>query len=123
MRVLVVDDDEEIRVFLRTMLTLDGWDAAVAASGAEALDRFPGYQPDLVVLDLMMPAMPGIEVARRLRDQGFSGPIVLFSGFLSDDLEAEVEALGLTPVSKPDHDALQRILRAFVTERESGHAV
>ena len=112
MRVLVVDDDEEIRVFLRTMLTLDGWDAAVAASGAEALDRFPGFEPDLVVLDLMMPAMPGIEVARRLRDQGFSGPIVLFSGFLSDDLEAEVEKAFNDIDTKYDRERLVALVKA-----------
>jgi len=123
MRVLIADDEHDIREFLTMALDIEGWEVRTAASGNEAIAIVPDFAPDLIVLDQMMPGLRGTDVARQLRGQGYGGPIVLFSGFISAQVENELADLGITPVSKPDNDALMRILHAFATERERGHAV
>jgi DNA-binding response OmpR family regulator len=65
--VLVVDDEATIRDIVRRYLTADGFEVAEAADGDEALARFAAHPPDLVVLDVMMPGIDGLEVLRRLR--------------------------------------------------------
>ena len=66
-RILVVDDDRNLRKIIQTNLELAGYDVTTAASGDEALSTLDSMQPDLVVLDVMMPLMDGYEVARRIR--------------------------------------------------------
>ena len=66
-RVLVVDDDRNLRKIIQTNLELAGYDVTSASSGDEAMHILDGIQPDLVVLDVMMPLMDGYEVARRIR--------------------------------------------------------
>ncbi|MCC6791492.1 MAG: response regulator transcription factor [Thermomicrobiales bacterium] len=65
--ILVVDDDEQIRTPLRRLLALEGFSVATAANGDDALRQAGDRFPDLVVLDVMMPGLDGIEVCRRLR--------------------------------------------------------
>jgi two-component system response regulator MprA len=65
--ILVVDDDEQIRTPLRRLLALEGFSVATATDGEDALRRAAERFPDLVVLDVMMPGLDGIEVCRRLR--------------------------------------------------------
>ena len=123
MRVLIADDEHDIREYLTMALDIEGWEVRTAASGSEAVAAVPGFAPDVIVLDQMMPGLRGTDVARHVRGQGYDGPIVLFSGFISEEVEAELSEFGITPVSKPDNDALMRILHAFATEHERGHAV
>ena len=66
-RVLVVDDDRNLRKIIQTNLELAGYDVISASTGDEAMNILDGTQPDLVVLDVMMPLMDGYEVARRIR--------------------------------------------------------
>jgi DNA-binding response OmpR family regulator len=66
-RVLVVEDDAEIADVLRRSLRNEGYDVRTSADGIEALDVAVGFVPDLVVLDLGLPRLDGIEVCRRLR--------------------------------------------------------
>ena len=68
LRVLVVDDERAIRRFLRTSLTAHGYTVYEASSGQEALSAVIGDRPDLVILDLGLPDLSGIEVARQLRE-------------------------------------------------------
>lgn len=65
--ILVVDDEEPIQELLRFNLEKEGYQVAVAKDGQEALDRVKDEQPDLLVLDVMLPGMSGVEVCRRLR--------------------------------------------------------
>jgi len=66
-RVLVVEDDEEIADVLRRSLRNEGYEVRTSADGVEALDVAAGFFPDLVVLDLGLPRLDGVEVCRRLR--------------------------------------------------------
>src|SRR5689334_25281147 len=69
-RVLLVEDDAEIADVLRRSLRNEGYEVRTSADGTEALDVAAGFFPDLVVLDLGLPGLDGIEVCRRLRSDG-----------------------------------------------------
>jgi DNA-binding response OmpR family regulator len=69
-RVLVVEDDEDIADVLRRSLRQEGYEVRTSADGVDALDVASGFLPDLVVLDLGLPRLDGIEVCRRLRVEG-----------------------------------------------------
>src|SRR3954452_21908013 len=69
-RVLLVEDDADIADVLRRSLRNEGYEVRTSADGVEALDVAAGFFPDLVVLDLGLPGLDGIEVCRRLRSDG-----------------------------------------------------
>jgi DNA-binding response OmpR family regulator len=69
-RVLVVEDDVEIADVLRRSLRQEGYEVRTSADGVDALDVATGFVPDLVVLDLGLPRLDGVEVCRRLRAEG-----------------------------------------------------
>ena len=69
-RVLVVEDDADIADVLRRSLRNEGYEVKTSADGVEALDVAAGFVPDLVVLDLGLPRLDGVEVCRRLREEG-----------------------------------------------------
>jgi DNA-binding response OmpR family regulator len=76
---LVVDDDPEIRSLLREFLTLRGYRVRVAQGGKEALALVEQERPHLIILDLGMPGMDGIEVLRALRARDFKGGVITLS--------------------------------------------
>lgn len=78
-RVLVVDDDPSIRDVLATALRYAGFDTAMAADGREALAAVNGTAPDLVVLDILMPGLDGLEVCRRLRAGEHTVPVIFLT--------------------------------------------
>ena len=69
-RILVVDDDPKIRTVVRRGLAYEGYRVVEAASGEEGLEKAREHLPDLVVLDVMLPGIDGLEVTRRLRSSG-----------------------------------------------------
>jgi two-component system KDP operon response regulator KdpE len=77
-KILVIDDEAQIRRALRSVLSTRGYDVFFAADGAEGLDLAIERNPDLVVLDLAMPRMGGLEVCRGLRTW-YSAPILVLS--------------------------------------------
>jgi two-component system response regulator MprA len=79
MRVLVVDDDRALRDALRRALTLGGYEVLAAAGGLQAIEQVEGARPDVMVLDLLMPDLDGLEVCRRLRDRGDRTPILMLT--------------------------------------------
>jgi DNA-binding response OmpR family regulator len=89
-RVLVVEDDDEIAQTLQRSLRLDGYEVRIAGDGEEALDQAAAYNPDLVILDLGLPKLDGIEVARRLRAAD-DVPILMLTA--RDAIDARVEGL------------------------------
>ena len=89
-RVLVVEDDEDIALALQRSLRMEGYEVRIAGDGEAALEAAGGFHPDLVVLDLGLPKLDGLEVARRLRSGG-DVPILMLTA--RDALEARVEGL------------------------------
>jgi two-component system, OmpR family, response regulator MprA len=78
-RVLVVDDEPAVRRALERALTLDNYTVELAADGQEALDALAASPPDAVVLDIAMPRVDGLEVARRMRRAGDRTPILMLT--------------------------------------------
>jgi len=80
-RILVVDDDAAVRESLGRALRLEGYDVELAADGSEALTRLQGNgdDPDLLVLDVLMPGVDGLEVCRRLRRTGSRLPVLMLT--------------------------------------------
>ena len=78
-RILLVDDEQPIQTLLSFPLQRDGYEVVQAADGAEALARFDEQIFDLVVLDVMLPRMDGLEVCRRLRAKGETVPIIMLT--------------------------------------------
>jgi DNA-binding response OmpR family regulator len=78
-RILVVDDDPTVSDVVRRYLERAGYDVVLAADGPTALDAYAREEPDLVVLDLMLPGMDGLEVCRRLRTSSTAVPIVMLT--------------------------------------------
>ncbi len=77
--VLVVDDDRAVRESLRRSLEFNGYRVAIATDGAEALATFAGIDPDLVVMDVMMPRLDGLETTKALRAAGHDVPILVLT--------------------------------------------
>jgi two-component system KDP operon response regulator KdpE len=77
-KVLIVDDDHAIRRFLRTSLTAHGYDVYTTATGEDAILQTINAQPDLIILDLGLPGIDGIEVTKRIREWSQT-PIVILS--------------------------------------------
>jgi DNA-binding response OmpR family regulator len=90
-RVLVVEDDEEIAQVLQRSLRLEGYEVKLAADGVRGLDEAHAFLPDIIVLDLGLPRLDGIDVAKRLRDDGDDTPILMLTA--RDALESRVEGL------------------------------
>src|SRR5436305_11596008 len=90
-RVLVVEDDDAIAQVLQRSLRMEGYDVRVAGDGVAALDQAHAFLPDLVILDLGLPRMDGIEVAKTLRRAEDEVPILVLTA--RDALESRVEGL------------------------------
>ncbi len=103
-RVLVVDDDPVIQNLLRVNFEMEGYQVIVAADGVEGLERSKRDRPDIIVLDVMMPRMDGLTVARRLKGDPATAriPILLLSAKAQEaDLRAGEEAGADDYVTKP----------------------
>jgi len=89
-RVLVIDDEPQITRVLRASLAMQGYDVRTANDPEEGLQVFRDWPPDLVITDLMMPGMSGVEVCRAIRSRGAT-PVIVLS--VRDHERAKIEAL------------------------------
>jgi two-component system response regulator MprA len=90
-RILVVDDDAKIRTVVRRGLAFEGYRVVEAGSGEEGLEKAREHLPDLVILDVMMPGMDGLEVTRRLRSSGDEIAILMLTA--RDEVKDRVAGL------------------------------
>ena len=118
-RVLVVEDDDDMRHTLWVLLEQRKWVVEEAPDGETALARWSKNRPEIVVLDQRIPDMPGIEVARQLRHEGYDGHIVLYSAYLTPELEEEADGLGVHSLRKADIDELFEVM-ATLEQEENG---
>ena len=80
-RILLVDDEDSIHLLYGEELRDEGYEVVSAKSGAEALGLLPDVEPDLVILDINMPGMDGLEVLRRIKEQRSGLPVILRSAY------------------------------------------
>ena len=92
-RVLVIDDDEKITSMLRRSLAFEGYSVTTANDGTDGLRQMMAAEPDLIILDVMMPHMDGWEVCRRVRESGSSVPILMLTA--RDEVADRVKGLDL----------------------------
>jgi two-component system, OmpR family, response regulator len=101
-RALVVDDEETLSDLLRMALRSEGWETRIAGDGHTALRLAREFEPDVVVLDVMMPGIDGLEVLRRLRATGNDAPVLFLTAKDGvDDRIAGLTAGGDDYVTKP----------------------
>lgn len=91
-RVLIVDDEPNIRDLLATSLRFAGFEIQTAANGAQAVEAVVASEPDIILLDVMLPDMNGFSVTKKLRSSGIQAPIL----FLTARDETEDKITGLT---------------------------
>lgn len=118
-RVLVVDDEENLRVVLETLLKKHGYHVHVAESAEAALQALPQYDPDFVLADVRMPGMSGIELCATLKERGSHATVIVMSAYGTVDLAIEAMKAGAYDyVSKPfKQDEVLLVLRK-AAERE-----
>lgn len=80
-KILVVDDDANIRLIFQTMLKRTGYDVVTASSGIQALELILDAKPDLVILDIKMPDIHGLEVLSLIRESKMNVPVIICSAF------------------------------------------
>ncbi|HEX2044297.1 MAG TPA: response regulator [Gaiellaceae bacterium] len=116
--VLVVDDDDGLREYLRAALEIEGYVVREAASAAEGLDALAEEPPDLILLDVMMPEVDGFEMLRRVQERHGVGaiPVIMFSGKV-DEAATAAEHGAQAFIGKPFDpqqliDATKQLLRS-----------
>src|SRR6476659_10113880 len=115
-RILLVDDDPNLLVVLSERLTADGFDVATARDGHEALRRLATGWPDLLIIDMMMPRLDGLSLAREIKGRA-DLPIIVLSAIDAGDSKADVlDEIAEDYVTKPYHypelrARINRILR------------
>ena len=127
-RILIVDDDLDSLKLIGLMLQRQGYEIIVANSGAQALGKAQAEEPNLIILDIMMPDMDGYEVCRRLRQNSATEPIpiIMFTAKSAvDDKVAGFEAGADVSPTKPTHPAelasrVKAVLARSAAQRRAG---
>ncbi len=134
-RVLVVDDEENLRLVVRSFLKRDGFEVEVAASGEEALVLIESFGPDVILTDVRMPKMGGLDLLSTLKAKGSDITVIVMSAYGSVDLAIEAikagaydyiqkpfknEELLLTLRKAEERESLRRENRALRQEIEKG---
>ncbi|NEA54974.1 response regulator transcription factor [Streptomyces sp. SID13666] len=121
-RILVVDDEPEVRAAVEDGLTVEGYAVRGAADGLAALSEVAAWEPDAIVLDVMMPVLDGLAVCRRLRGLGDRTPVLVLTALDSvservDGLDAGADDYLVKPFAL---DELLARLRALLRRAASG---
>lgn len=90
-RILLVDDEVQVREVINHALTMLGYEVIQASNGREALELFNMNRPDLVISDIHMPEMNGLELLKTIRDGDPELPVVLITGFNVDEARQVAE--------------------------------
>ncbi len=93
-RVLIVDDEEELVTTLAERLQIRGLQTDTATDGGTALEKMESTPPQVVVLDVMMPGLGGLEILQRMRMKGIEIPVILLTGYGSTEEGIESPELG-----------------------------
>ena len=117
-QILIVDDNPDSREMLSFILTGEGFSVITAEDGLEALEVVKDVQPDLIITDINMPNIDGIELTKQLREQfkSISLPIVIVSAFGGDMVSKAIEAGADGAMQKPLHvDSLLTLVKQILS--------
>jgi len=115
--ILVIEDYSDTRELLSTLLRKQGYKVIEAEDGLEGLLKASAFCPDLVLMDLSLPEMDGVEAARRIHEQPKLAhtPIFVVSAFLTEAVKADVRAVGCIEVFPKPFDAVSLLERIDAT--------
>ncbi|MCI0798307.1 MAG: response regulator [Chloroflexi bacterium] len=124
--ILIIEDHPALARLYRTVLERDGYRVALAADGEAGIEAARREHPDLVILDLLLPGMPGTQVARLLYQEGIfpNTPLIITSGLDAEQTDRTGESLNASAVLvKPfGLDAMQAAIREALESRNPGAA-
>lgn len=111
-KILVIDDDQAILGFLKNFLVRRGMEVTTATSGDEALSRIGQDQPGVILLDVRLPGMGGLEVLHRIKQIDRRIDVIMITGFSDEEVGRQAMAMGAFDyILKPfDLDYLERVL-------------
>ena len=118
--ILVVDDEQNIRFLYKEELEDEGYQVSVAATGEEALKILDTKTPDLIVLDIKMPGMDGIELMRKIEEDKGDIPIVLCSAYGRYKQDFRVWASDAYVVKSADLTELKLTVKEIFNQRQAG---
>jgi DNA-binding response OmpR family regulator len=121
LKVLVVDDDPMVRDVLTTLLGFDGLEISEAPDGATGLELAESIQPDVVLLDLILPGIDGFEVARGLRKRAPNARVVMLTARSRPEDELEGVAAGAHVYLMKPFSPLELLDAVGVSENGSSH--
>ncbi|MCH6568424.1 MAG: response regulator [Nitrospinae bacterium] len=110
-RILVIDDEENIRLLYKEELADEGYEVSVAASAEEALVKIEAERPDLITLDIRMPGVDGIEFLRLLRERDRDLPVIIVTAYGEYKQDFSVWASDAYVVKSADLDELKAMVR------------
>lgn len=113
-RVLVIDDEENIRLLYKEELADEGYEVSVAASAQEALAKIEAERPDLITLDIRMPGVDGIEFLRLLRERDRDLPVIIVTAYGEYKQDFSVWASDAYVVKSADLDELKAMVRKIL---------
>ena len=117
---LIVDDQEDVRLLIRLIIEAANnglFVAGEAGSGQEALDRLDGCDPEVVLLDAMMPGLDGLETALRIKRKRPEQAMILCSAYLDDAMRVKAEEAGIKVcLTKSEVDRIQLAMREVAGE-------
>ena len=116
-RILVVDDEYEIRSMLQEFLILQNFDVKTAADGFEALQVFADFDPDLAIVDIKMPNMDGPSFSKKILEKNPTFPIIIITGFAAQYYIDEILDIGVKKImQKPlTINALYEAIQEFIS--------
>lgn len=115
-KLLIVDDQFGIRILLNEIFQKEGYKTFQAANGLQALDYVKKHSPDLVLLDMKIPGMDGIEILKRMKEIDKDIRVIIMTAYGELDMIQEAKDLGaLTHFAKPfDIDVIREAVRQYI---------
>ena len=121
-RLLVVDDDPALRQFIGVTLAIEGYDVAFAADGEGLVERIERERPHLVVLDIVMPGLSGLDALRQVRAAGQTVPVILLTGRDEDADKIEGFDAGAADYLGKPFNTRELVVRVAAVLRRAGAA-
>lgn len=111
--VAIVDDDPAVRDSLGFVLGLQGFEILAYSSGSEFFAALAANPSSCIIVDQHMPDLTGLDIASRLRSSGSTVPIIMLTGFVTEDLKSRARALGIKDVIGKSPSSEEEVARAI----------